>query len=184
MSEFPRVTNVTGGPRELSMPWALWDAGGRLAPGERGSWAAVVCGAKYDAEVAEAAGDAGYGAVGVEGSVTVARRRRGDAEGAVAAAEGRRSSEGGSGAVWVRWCLGGVGCEADGRRGRCCEAPPDDLREWGMAAACGCAGTPAGFSTVPSQRASSACHGGYETRRTAQRHLLFRISPRADRTLA
>lgn len=23
MSEFPRVTNVTGGPRELSMPWAL-----------------------------------------------------------------------------------------------------------------------------------------------------------------
>ena len=30
MSEFPRVTNVMGGPRELSMPCPLWEAGGLL----------------------------------------------------------------------------------------------------------------------------------------------------------
>lgn len=150
MSGFPRVTSVTGGPRELSMPWALWEAGGRLAPGgERGSWpgAAAGCGEKYEGVVADEAAE--VVAAGVEGSVSVARRRRGESEveveAAVELAEGRRNRVGGSGAVLVlalalvllavvvRWS------EWDGRRERwccccCCEAP-DEFREWvgGMA---------------------------------------------------
>jgi hypothetical protein len=46
----------------------------------------------------------------VEGLVTVARRERDDAE-ATVLVEGRRSSDGASGAVWVRKCLGGDGWE-------------------------------------------------------------------------
>jgi hypothetical protein len=97
MSEFPRVTNVMGGPRELSMPCPLWEAGGRLW----GSWPAEAdCGEKY--EVAE-------DAVGVEGFVRVARRDRDEAEAMVELVDGRRNSVGASGAVWVRRCFGGEG---------------------------------------------------------------------------
>jgi hypothetical protein len=90
------VTNVTGGPRELSMPWPLCEAGGLRA--------------------------------------------------AAALTEGRRKSVGGSGAVLVRVCEGGLGgavcevkveVEVELRRCVvwCCDAPPEDFREWvGIAA--------------------------------------------------
>lgn len=53
--------------------------------------------------------------------------------------DGRRKSVGGSGAVLLRRCLGGLGgvCwEVELRLCVvCCEAPPDDFREWvGIAA--------------------------------------------------
>lgn len=88
----------------MSMPWALWDAGGRLAPGgERGSWleVAVGWGEKYEGVVAD---EADVVPAGVEGLVMLARRCRGEVEAAVELVEGRRSRVGGSGAVLVRWC--------------------------------------------------------------------------------
>lgn len=124
MSELPRVTSATGGPRELSMPWPLCEAGGRRVLGERASGPVVAgWGEKYEGEVAV---EAEKGAVGVEGFVW--RRGRDDVEGAVEAPEGRRRSWGGSGRVEVRRCLVGGGCEG-WRAWCCCEASLDDLRE-------------------------------------------------------
>ena len=109
MSELPRVRRATGGPRELSMPWPLCEAGGRRVPGERGSWVGTAGGGeKYEADVSD---EAEQGAVGVEG--LEARRERVDAEGAVEVTDGKRSSVGRSGAVWVRWCLAAAGLDED-----------------------------------------------------------------------
>lgn len=73
--------------------------------------------------------------MGVEGFV--ARRGRGEAEAAVELDDGRRKSVGVSGAVLVRWCLGGDGGEADDWRDEwcCCNPPPDDFRAWRRIAA-------------------------------------------------
>jgi hypothetical protein len=47
MSELPRVMSVMGGPREVSMPCPLNEAGGRRTVGERASLAeAAGCGEK------------------------------------------------------------------------------------------------------------------------------------------
>lgn len=104
-SEFPRVSSVTGGPLEVSSPWPLeCEAGGRRVPGERGSKArAALWGEKYEGEVADDA------IVGSEGVVVVARLSREETEAAVELTDGRRNRVGGSGAVLVRWCLGGEG---------------------------------------------------------------------------
>ena len=109
------------------MPWPLWDAGGRLVPGERGSWPVATCwGEKYDAEVADEA--VKEGAVGVEG--LDARRDRDETEGAVEVVDGRRNKVGGSGAVLVRWCFDDADLDDD-LRDVCWEKKPerDDLRE-------------------------------------------------------
>jgi hypothetical protein len=50
-SEFPRVSRATGGPRVLSMPWPLREAGGLL---NAGSWpVAMECGEKHEGEFPE-----------------------------------------------------------------------------------------------------------------------------------
>lgn len=100
--------SVIGGPRDVSMPCPLKDAGGLRVAGERASLPeAAGCGEKYEGEVADDA-DACVGvSAGVEGFV--ARRDRGDAEAPVELLDGRRRSVGVSGAVLLRWCLGGEG---------------------------------------------------------------------------
>ena len=53
MSEFPRVMSVIGGPREVSMPCPLKEAGGLRGLGERASLPELACcGEKYEGEVA------------------------------------------------------------------------------------------------------------------------------------
>lgn len=121
-----------GGPRDVSMPWPLNEAGGRRVLGERASLlaAGMGCGEKYEADVADEA------AVGVEGLVTVARRDRGDAD-TVELADGRRRSGacGASGAVLVRDGLGFASSFAGSFLSRdfrlwCCE--PNELRNFIM----------------------------------------------------
>lgn len=141
--------SVIGGPREVSMPWPLNEAGGRLEPGERaslgpagGGGAEVVMGGgadggTYDDEVAVVAvvaDDSDW----AEGFVARLEREVVAAE-TVELIEGRRSRVGGSGAVWVRWCLGGEG-SLESREDLCRDDEPpleslDDFRKWGMAAA-------------------------------------------------
>lgn len=110
MLAVPRVMELIGGPREVSMPWPLKDAGGLLVPGERMSLPdAVGCGEKYDGEVAVETW-LGVRVVGVEG--LVARRVREVTETEAAELlEGRRRSVG---SVGVRWCFAGdAGCALD-----------------------------------------------------------------------
>jgi hypothetical protein len=123
---------VMGGPRDVSMPCPLNEAGGRRVLGERASLlAAAGCSEKYEADVADDV------AVGVEGLVTVACRDRGDAD-TVELADGRRRSGacGASGAVLVREGFGFAGSFAGSFLSRdlrlwCCE-PPSELRNFIM----------------------------------------------------
>jgi hypothetical protein len=47
---WPRVRSEVGGPREVSMPWPLWKAGGLRFPGERASLVDEGWAAKYEGE--------------------------------------------------------------------------------------------------------------------------------------
>jgi hypothetical protein len=122
MSELPRVMSVMGGPRDVSMPCPLNEAGGLRGLGERASLPeAACCGEKYEGEVAvldDGGMEAGWVKEaerdGVEG--LDAPRERADA---TELADGKRNR------------VGVVGCELEGRvcaSSRRADGCPDGLR--------------------------------------------------------